>query len=282
MLLAASAAFAQGGMVNNGANIIVESGAQLVIQGSYTNQSDGDENGIMNLDGTLKLTGNLINNVNGSNFISTNEYVGTVEFAGVGTQNVGGTSSTEFLFETVQVNAGSNVVMGAGHGAGIRDLLNLVEETSLFSVSDMDLILDVDCLFSGNGYVVVTDDGYFSQYPTEDTEIEYRISDGTNNFTTKITCGEDPEGNELKVKLNIKTVGGAISDKFWDIMGPENMDATLVFRLDKSAIAPKTLKSTTDVRFYDDIEEKYIRSSNAVISDEGTYYLITVNGVNKF
>lgn len=73
-----------------------------------------------------------------------------------------------------------------------------------------------------------------------------------------------------------------ISNDFRDIKGPDNLNATLTFRVDKAAIAPNKLGSNTQLRRNTDSRYAYINSDKFSIQEFSEYYMISVIGVNEF
>ena len=105
-----TATYAQG-LVNNGAHIVVSSGATLTVDGSSGNVQN--TSGVIDLSGTLQLDGNLTNNAP-TNALGTPTSGSTVVFAGTGTQAVGGSSTAIFTFDKLTVNSGAALEMAAG------------------------------------------------------------------------------------------------------------------------------------------------------------------------
>ena len=96
------------GLVNNGANIVVTSGANIYIDGDanggYTNLNAG----LINSDGTISLEGDWTNN--GSTDVYTSiDNTGATVFTGTTNQEIGGSHKT--VFENLTVNSGHNVYL---------------------------------------------------------------------------------------------------------------------------------------------------------------------------
>ena len=108
-LLIGNSAFSQTFFRNEG-NMNI-SGGFLFIQGSYQNENTAD----ISLDGTIKLTGNWINNASNS-VMSTTNGIGTVLFAGSGLQTIGGSSTNFFNFEGITIAPAASVEVSAGMG----------------------------------------------------------------------------------------------------------------------------------------------------------------------
>ena len=105
VLLFSSGLTAQG-LYNNGAKLVISSGAYVYLDGTggnYLNETSGG-NGAIALDGTLTLEGNYTNNVAASDILVTVGASSKVEFLGAATQTLGGTSSAPFVFNDLVVN----------------------------------------------------------------------------------------------------------------------------------------------------------------------------------
>ena len=96
--------FSQGGIVNNGATIVIPSGVYLVIDGAgvgnYLNKTNTTD-GSIDIDGTMILKGDLTNNATNNVFINRDGN-GTVQFTSTGNQNINGTTKT--IFENLTIN----------------------------------------------------------------------------------------------------------------------------------------------------------------------------------
>lgn len=105
----ASSTFAQG-YVNNGATTIISSGTYLVINGDFVNKTNVS-NGSVNLDGTITVNGNWINNASAGGVLTSIDNDGTVLFNG--TTTFSGSSTAPFDFENISVAPLSTVTINA-------------------------------------------------------------------------------------------------------------------------------------------------------------------------
>ena len=101
-------AFAQA-LVNNGATMVVESGATVNVVGSnYVNNN----NGTINLNGSIKIDGDFVNNSTSGVLVNPNTN-GEIVFYGLN-RNISGSTNSVFEFEKLTVSNGASVNLSAG------------------------------------------------------------------------------------------------------------------------------------------------------------------------
>ncbi|MCO5251939.1 MAG: hypothetical protein M9949_11050 [Candidatus Kapabacteria bacterium] len=187
---------------------------------------------------------------------------------------------------------------GYTHFANLADALIAACPSATVNISNYSHTGDVDM----TGYTFVIGDGDFDldgdltggliQTPStgklilpavQNVQSDFPMGNGNNNYTLKIICGNAPT-NPIMVRLVEKSVPGAVKVPipFWDIDGDDNLDATIIFRIDKSAIAPKKLNTNSILRFFDSDKYLPMTEEQVTINDEGTYYEIIIINVNKF
>ncbi|MBS3999411.1 MAG: hypothetical protein KGZ71_02895 [Desulfobulbaceae bacterium] len=149
-----------------------------------------------------------------------------------------------------------------------------------FVIGDGDFDLDGELT---GGLIQTPSTGRLILPAVQNVQQDYPMGDGTNNYTLKIICGNAPT-NPVMVRLYEQSVPGAIKDpmQFWEIEGDDNLNATIVFRIDKSAIAPKTLNTNSILRFFDGDGYIPMTEEQVTINDMGTYYEIIIINVNQF
>jgi len=266
------------GIYNNGAKIVSGSGSYIVVQGNYRAESVSANHGTIDLDGTLSLTGNFTNNTTSGNAFANVDTDGYLLFNGSGTQNINGSSSSILKLENLTINAGANVNTN-GVEVEVDGITNLNGSGFLVTIGTQDF--NVDGSLTGNGLFNVTSTGKLVRTLAANTESIFPIGDGTNNYSLTITSA-DINNEEISVSIIDNSPTRSISNDFWDIIGSDNLNATVTFRVDKAAIAPNTLGSNTQLRFSDGTRYVPVNGEKFTISDEGTYYIMTLTGVNKF
>ncbi len=100
------------GVVNNGAKIIINTGAVMKITGSgadYTNNSSGSINGRIDLDGKIEIEGDWINSSTGDVMEGTNNN-GLVLFNGSSLQTISGSTT---LFENLEIDNTAGLSLGS-------------------------------------------------------------------------------------------------------------------------------------------------------------------------
>jgi len=96
-------------LVNNGASIVVISGATVNLIGSnYINKNGGT----VNLDGNIKLDGDFVNNSSSGVLVNPNTN-GEIIFIGLN-RNISGSTNSVFEFEKLTVSNGASVNLSAG------------------------------------------------------------------------------------------------------------------------------------------------------------------------
>ena len=112
MLLFSSLIFGQG-IYNNGAKIVIGTGTTVNISGSggnYRNETN-ITNGSVDLSGTLKIAGNVTNNVAAADILGTMAANSTVVFTGTALQTLAGTTTAGFLFPNFTINNIGGIVL---------------------------------------------------------------------------------------------------------------------------------------------------------------------------
>ncbi len=105
LLITFSELYSQG-LYNNGAKIVVSSGAYLNVAGNsggYLNATNVTD-GTMSLDGTVKIEGDVVNNATASDLISTSTPASTVILSGTTAQTVSGTSTVAMVLPNLTIN----------------------------------------------------------------------------------------------------------------------------------------------------------------------------------
>lgn len=108
------------GLINNGSKILIPSGSSVFINsGSFTNNTVAASDGSITLGGEITLDGNWTNDADNKLSLSA----GTVTFDGSSTQNITGTSYTDFYNLTIA--SGANVDVPVNHFLTVNNNLTM-------------------------------------------------------------------------------------------------------------------------------------------------------------
>ncbi|MCO5251942.1 MAG: hypothetical protein M9949_11070 [Candidatus Kapabacteria bacterium] len=273
--------FASAQGLNNGATIVIESGAKLLISGgNYTNFGDASNNGEIDLDGDIFITGNFVNNAPSGGVFINRDSDGKVVFNGTGNSIISGTSPDSILFENITVESSATITNN--HLSSIIGDLTLVGADKNITIGTGNLFVQGQIIGTNHSITAVST-GYLSQNAQASVQRDFPMGDGTNHYTLKIISGNAPT-TPIRVRMVEKSVPGAIKDPmlFWDVAGDNNLNATIILRMDKSAISPKTLNTNSILRFFDGTEYLPMTDEQVTINDMGTYYEISIINVNQF
>ena len=182
--------------VNNGASIVVNSGANVVITGNFVNLQASGNDGNISLDGNILLNGNFTNNASNNVFINIEPVPnGSVVFKGRSPQAIDGT--TPVFFENIDLkNADKN--------------LNL-NDCRVFGNMRLDAILKLNSnrLILENGSPFAID--YVSKYILSESTpaqgygiLQWNIGRNTATYNVPFGSGQDVI-NDLNVSLTTRT-----------------------------------------------------------------------------
>jgi hypothetical protein len=135
-------------MVNQGADIRINTGSALVVIGDFRNQLDGS----MTNSGNVIITGNWTNNATSGNLLQGT--TGTVWFLGTTTQTIGGTTKTYFS----RLFAGNNINLGFETSVSTE----LTFSNKIISLGSYNLRMETGSLMTGAnslGYVNASGSG---------------------------------------------------------------------------------------------------------------------------
>ncbi len=193
-------------VVNNGAGIVVSDGAYVVICGSFYNLNDGVSDGKVDLDGTVIVKRNWINNANNEVMVSAGSgHVGKVIMDGVVNQYIAGNHPT--LFE--------NLVL-----ENAKKTLNITD-CKVYDTLFVDAVLDLNSrkikLLNSNP-TALTHIGKYIQSETNSLEglgeVEWFIGQETGSYKLPFGSGFDSIA-DVAVLLTTKSpgspAGGSIS-----------------------------------------------------------------------
>jgi hypothetical protein len=171
---------------------------------------------------------------------------------------------------------GSTIIVKSYNGTSNTSVSSINTDNNIFEIDNGDFTVTT---INGSGLIKAISTGYLIQSPSQNNAKIYPLTDdGTNDLTISITCLNAPT-NPIKVKLIHKSSGESdIMTYFWDIQGDNNLNATLKFNISKTAI-------TGDVgliRFWNGSRYIPIPQDRTTIEDKGTYFQVTITGINQF
>ena len=140
---------AQTGVVNNGAKMIVNSGAVIKITGTgadYTNTSSGGKDGRIDLDGKIELAGDWTNNATSGNVLINANFDGEVVFNGSASQSISGSRASYFEILTL------NNVTGISLSANARVVSNLLLTSGIVTLNSNYLTMGVAGTITGGTF----------------------------------------------------------------------------------------------------------------------------------
>jgi hypothetical protein len=252
---------ADGGIYNSSAKIVIESGAFVVVSGGNY-QSDGNA-GVTDA-GTLKLTGNLVNNNTSGNPVSTS---GEVVLYGSSQQTISGNAST---FGALTINNVAGVTLGTS--IYIEKSLSL--ESGNLDIAGNDIELAETAVLNENNGTV--------EGSTGQLEITCTLSNITDENVAGLGFEITEDGNLGETTIIRKhTAQSAQSIKRYFIVTSTNAptNATIKFHYDESELNGI---AEADLKIYksDNNGDTWIEQESSVADIDNNY--LTLTGVNSF
>lgn len=216
-------------LVNNGANIVVKEGANVIIGGNYFNKNDGTFDGKINLDGNIILKRNWVNFSDGEVLVSAGiGPVGNVIMNGSIMQFIEGTHST--LFENLILQNSKKIL-------GISDCK--VNDTLV-----VDAVIDLNThkikLLNSKPAAIKYTSGYIMSETNSLEglgEVEWYIGQDTDTYIVPFGSGL-ATASDLSVTLTTKSIGvpasGSISFSTYPTACQNVPLPASVFDLDRS------------------------------------------------
>ncbi|MDA3837968.1 MAG: InlB B-repeat-containing protein [Candidatus Delongbacteria bacterium] len=207
-----------GGLKNNDANIIVNNGAHLVITGNYSSSTDG----VIKLDGTMSLTGDLENNNTTINVLDSTSN-GLVVLKGTSGQSITGTAA-ETTFPNLAINGGS--IKDLGHNVIISDSLSL--DNGFISLGNYNMLLNSTAVICGmpseSAMIITGGSGKFKKEFTEAGSFDFPVGADSVNYTPATLNFSEGTFNSAWAGVNVTaakhTENGSISDyiaRYWNL-----------------------------------------------------------------
>jgi len=224
-------AFAQKGIVNKGGNIYIKNKAIVVVQnGDITNQS-GVQAGKIEVEGTINLTGNWLNNSTAT--LNTGSR-GIIVFNGSVAQTIGGSSINRINAIKIQNSAGLQL----GQALIVDSVINF--NTGKFNLSTYNLTISENAAlenYSLSKYFIVENSGKIQQTVSSTAKIfPIGISSSYNPVTFKNNGIKDVfslriNQGVLSAGISGTAVTAHVVDKTWliseNVAGGSNLDIAL-------------------------------------------------------
>lgn len=219
LMISALGVYAQKGIVNNGARIVVENGAYIKVQGDnttgYTNKSYGSKHGRIDLDGEIVVNGFFNNNATANSVFINRDGTGKVTFEGTSAQSIGG--SLPIAFEGLELS-GEDVTLSTDISlSGILDF-----NSGLLDLNGSLLSFESGATVSGSpgpsSMIIPGTTGIVRKYYTSPASFTYPIGENSGS------------AEYLPVISNITSAtfgSGAYLDlQMFDSKHPENTNTT--------------------------------------------------------
>ncbi len=275
LTLCSTFAFSQG-LYNNGAKIVVQSGGNIYVNGNYQAESISGNHAEIDLDGDFFLAGNFENNVSAGNGFLRQDLDGTLHIVGATPQYWLGTNIN--LLELENLTLASDAYMDFSLlGVTVYGSMALNGNTFQAKVGDVDF--EVIGTISGSGLFDVSEAGHLVRTPAQNTPLLFPIGDGNYNESVTITCLNVPS-EQIMVKISSEPVTSSYF--LWDIDGESNLNATALFRIDKTAISAANPLLNNMLRYYNGVRYVPFSDERVTISDMDTYFNITITSINQF
>jgi hypothetical protein len=228
VLLFSSGLTAQG-LYNNGAKMVIGSGAYVYLDGTggnYLNESSGGD-GAIALDGTLALEGNYTNNVAGSDILATTGIDGQVEFLGTTGQTLGGTTTAPFVFNHLLVNNPTWITIS--NNTTVNGTLTLADGLVIIGDNDFGfgLAASVAGTPSASAMIVATGAGTVNRkfssagsftFPVGDNDIIAEYSPVTLDFTSgTFAPGAFAGINLVNAPYSDPYITGSFLNRYWNV-----------------------------------------------------------------
>jgi hypothetical protein len=183
------------GLVNNGAGILIESGAHIVIDGGIINQSVSNNHGSFMLEGNVSLTGNFTNNATNGDLFTDNS--GVLTFNGSVLQQVNGTRATNFgdivlsnsvEFNSVSQNTTNNINLSAG---------KLIIGDIDFELNPLATITN----YSATNYIVADGVGKLVRTINDGETVFFPVGSATRYAPVTISQAAGADDGDFKVRV---------------------------------------------------------------------------------
>lgn len=217
------------GVYNNGGKIIIGTGVTMYVAGpagNYRNETNTTD-GTIDLSGSLKMTGNLINNVAASDIFSTVGTSSEVVLSGTAPQTVGGLSTSTSVFNNLTINNATGVILAKnarvnGIMTFTNGLVNIGNNNFTFGASSSTAgtpSVASMIIASGTGQVMKEFSALGSfNFPVGDNTGTPKYSPVTLNFTAgTFAPGAFAGLNVINAKYNDPSITGSYLNRYWNV-----------------------------------------------------------------
>ena len=229
VLIYSTGLFGQG-LYNNGGKIVIGSAATIYIsgvEGNYRNESNITDASI-NLSGTLKIDGNLTNNVSDNDIFEASAVGSEVVLSGSTTQTIGGSTQSTFTFVNLTLNNTNGIILQ--QDCQVNG--NFTITTGLVSIGNNNFIFGPSSAIIGSpsvsGMIIATGTGQVQKIFSAIGTFTFPVGDTTDladysPVTLDLTSGTLAPGAFIGLNLdNTKYDSPLITDsylnRYWEIV----------------------------------------------------------------
>ncbi|NOZ46703.1 MAG: T9SS type A sorting domain-containing protein [Chlorobi bacterium] len=212
LLSVAFNSFSQGGVINNGANLVIENGITFIVSGTsvnFINNNIADNQfGTIDLDGNIVLSGHWINDLSHNVFINENND-GTVLFNGSAIQTISGLYLTNF--ENVKINNNQGVELD--EDISISNSLNLSAGFVALITGNLKILENafIEGNFSNQKLIITGEEGELQKYFSSSTgSFTFPVGNVAGNkilySPVELTLNSASIASNASISVNVKGV----------------------------------------------------------------------------
>ena len=249
LLITFSELYSQG-LYNNGAKIVVSSGAYLNVVGSSGNimNTTNGTNGSVSLDGTIKVEGNITNNATAADIITSSTPTSNVILSGTTAQTLSGSSTAPFVFPNITINNASGINLSKD--ATVNGTMTFT--SGLFNLGSHNLIFGSLAAIGGtpgsSSMIVATGTGQVQKlltgigsftFPIGDNNVTAKYSPVTLNFTSgTFAAGAYAAVNVVNTPYSDPSIHVTYLKRYWNVSqsGITAFNANALFNYDPTDV----------------------------------------------